>query len=299
MVAMGQTTTALDCHTGSRSAACSMRVPGRSGRTSGVDSERRHILTRTIELDVIPRLLRARGIGRADPAPVKAIPVTAAHVAQLVAFTLAASEPATSGFVAAMRDQGFRAETLYLDLLAPAASRLGELWVEDLCDFTEVTIGLTRLQQAMRLLSPAFLGSNFLTQVDRQAGPRVLLVPLPGEQHTFGLSMVFDFFRRAGWTAWSGPIGSTGELATMVRSNWIDVVGFSLSCDERLDTVRSEIRAVRLASQNPGLAVMVGGPPFVLDPRLAGMVGADGTARDGLQAVGQAHALLQGDVERR
>lgn len=298
MVAMGQTT-ALECHTEYLAASRGHRATGRVGRTTGFDAERRHILTRTVELDVIPRLLRARGIGRADPAPVASIPVTAAHVAQLVAFTLAASEPATSSFVAAMRDQGFHAETLYLDLLAPAANRLGELWVEDLCDFTEVTIGLNRLQHAMRLLSPAFLGSNFLTQVDRQAGPRVLLVPLPGEQHTFGLAMVYDFFRRAGWTAWSGPIGTTGELATMVRSSWVDVLGFSLSCDERLETVRSEIRAVRRASRNPGLAVMVGGPPFVLDPGLARAVGADGTARNGLQAVGQAHALLQGDAERR
>ena len=85
----------------------------------------------------------------------------------------------------------------------------------------------------------------------------------------------------------------------MVRSSWVDVVGFSLACDERLDTVRTEISAIRLASRNPGLAVMVGGPPFVLDPALAEAVGADGTARDGLQAVGAAHGLLQREAERR
>ena len=33
----------------------------------------------------------------------------------------------------------------------------------------------------------------------------------------------------------------------MVRSEWVDMVGFSLACDERLETARLEIRAVRLA----------------------------------------------------
>lgn len=299
MVAMGQASTASSCRVSEGTARHGHRAAGRS--TGGTATERLRILSRTVELEVIPSLLRARGIGRAELAPA-AEPteaVTSAHVAELVACTLDGADPATSGFVAAMQDQGFRAEALYLDLLAPAANRLGELWAEDLCTFTDVTVGLIRLQRAMRLLSPAFLGSNYLADMGRQAGPRALLVPLPGEQHTFGLSMVSDFFRRAGWSVWSGPVATTGELATMVRSSWVDVVGFSLSCDERIDTVRSEIRSLRLASRNPGLAVMVGGPPFVLDPRLADAVGADGTARDGWQAVGNAHSLLQRETERR
>lgn len=111
--------------------------------------------------------------------------------------------------------------------------------------------------------------------------------------------MVFDFFCRAGWNAWTGPLETRGELASMVRGQWIDVVGFSLACDERLDAARAEIRAVRAASRNPGLAVMVGGPPFVANPALAASIGADGTALDGLQAVTNAHALLRRDHERR
>jgi hypothetical protein len=158
MVAMGQTTTALDRFAEENPSACTAGPRAAARTRTGFDARRRHILTRTVELDVIPSLLRARGLGRVELAPPQAGPVTPAHVAQLVTSTLGAIESATSGFVAAMRDQGFRAEALYLELLAPAASQLGELWLEDLCDFTEVTIGLARLQQAMRMLSPAFLG---------------------------------------------------------------------------------------------------------------------------------------------
>ncbi len=257
------------------------------------DERRRVILTRTVELDVIPRLLVAHPTLVA-PA-VAGLLVSTAHVADLVGLVLSRGEPEAVAFVEAMHDQGAAAESLYLDLLAPAARRLGEMWEDDTCDFTEVTIGLWRLQNAMRELSPSFLRAADT----RTNGPRVLLVPLPGEDHTFGLSMVYEFFRRAGWNAWSGPVESSADLRGLVRREWVEVIGFSLACDEKLDAVRAEIRSVRRASMNPGLAVLVGGPGFTANPLLAAEVGADGTATDGRQAVLQAKALVDMAAKRR
>ncbi len=257
------------------------------------DQYRRAILTRTVELDVIPRLLEAHA-PKVVPVVVPVL-VTMAHVADLVRLVLARGEPAAIAFVEAMHDQGAAAELLYLDLLAPAARSLGEMWENDICDFTEVTIGLWRLQNAMRELSLSFLRSPEI----RTNGPRVLLVPLPGETHSFGLSMVYEFFRRAGWNAWSGPVAGSADLRAMVRREWVEVVGFSLACDEKLDVVRAEIRSTRRASQNPALGVLVGGPAFTANPLLAAQVGADGTAIDGRQAVLQAQALVDSAVERR
>ncbi len=256
------------------------------------DQRRRAILTRTVQLEVIPRLAAARAAASAPAlvaAPAPELVVAPAHVAELAKLVLARGESDAVAYVEAMRGNGARPESLYLDLLAPVACRLGVMWEEDTCDFTEVTVGLWRLQVAMRELSPSFLDQR----TSRTDGLRILLVPLPGESHTFGLSMVYEFFRRAGWNAWSGPVSDTAELAWLVGRERVDVVGFSLSCDERLETVYSEIRAVRRASLNPGLAVMVGGPPFVGNPLLAAQLGADGTATDGRQAVAQAQALVE------
>ena len=258
------------------------------------DADRRTILARTVQLDVIPRLLLTR-----FPAAAATEIIGAGEITELARITIGANETSTRRFVTGARDRGVTAESVYLDLLAPAARRLGEWWEDDICDFAEVTIGLLRLQGAMREISPSFLGAADLGIGGRPSGPRALLVPLPGEQHTFGLSMVHDFFRRAGWDAWSGPVASRAELAAMVQHQWIDVVGFSMGCDERMEVARAEIRAVRQASRNPGMAVMVGGPPFIANPRLAAEIGADGTARDGLQAVGEAAALLRRADQRR
>ena len=189
---------------------------------------------------------------------------------------------------------GYPAETLYLDLQAPTARQLGQMWVDDDCDFTDVTVGLFVLQSSLREL-----GATQRDNVPNPAAPRILLVPLPREQHTFGLSMVYDFFRRAGWNAWSGTIESEAELTAMVRESWFDIVGFSLPCDEQVDDARAMIRMVRAASLNPEVAIMVGGPGFTANPALAATVGADGTAVDGRQAVRAADALLASAVGRR
>ncbi len=290
---MGQQLAMQDYRTEADAMGAANRQVAWSRATRHQDQERRAILTRTVELDVIPLLLKA--YARPVVPAVAPLLVTTAHVTDLVGLVLARGEPETVAFVEAMHDQGAAAESLYLDLLAPAARRLGEMWENDTCDFTEVTIGLWRLQNAMRELSPSFLRSPEI----RTNGPRVLLVPLPGETHTFGLSMVYEFFRRAGWNAWSGPIAGSADLRAMVRREWVEVIGFSLACDDKLDVVRAEIRSVRRASQNPALGVLVGGPGFTANPLLAAQVGADGTAIDGQQAVLQAQALVDSAVKRR
>ena len=290
---MGQQLAMQDCRTEADAMGAASRQAAWSRTTRHEDQERRAILTRTVELDVIPQLLRA--YARPVVPVVAPLLVTTAHVKDLVGLVLARGEPEAVAFVEAMHDQGAAAESLYLDLLAPAARHLGEMWENDACDFTEVTIGLWRLQNAMRELSPSFLRSPEI----RTNGPRVLLVPLPGETHTFGLSMVYEFFRRAGWNAWSGPIAGSADLRAMVRREWVEVIGFSLACDDKLDVVRAEIRSVRRASKNPALGVLVGGPGFTANPLLAAQVGADGTAIDGQQAVLQAQALVDSAVKRR
>ena len=97
------------------------------------------------------------------------------------------------GHIEALRADGVPQGTIDLDVLAPAARRLGEMWDADLCDFTQVTIGLWRLQRPMYELSLA-------CQDDTQRGVqihRAMLVPVPGSQNRLGLLRVAEFFRRS------------------------------------------------------------------------------------------------------
>jgi len=262
----------------------------RKKRPTEQDDRRRDLLKRTVEAEVIPRLLMARRplkVLSADRAAEVYAP-SEVQVSDLVDLLLGGEPPASATFVEAMRDVGTSAESLYLDLLTPAARRLGVMWEEDLCDFTDVTVGLIRLQSIMRMLAPAFIGEVDL----RRTGLRALLVQTPGEQHGLGLAMVAQFFSRAGWDVWSEPVATSADLVDMVRHEFVSVVGISVSCSDRLDAIAHDIRSIRRCSRNPAVGIMVGGPPFIEHPQLAAMIGADATASNGREAVQQAHSLV-------
>jgi methanogenic corrinoid protein MtbC1 len=248
-------------------------------------------LARALDDEVIPRLVLARRAAL-PCAPLEEqaarAPIGSQDVLDFARLVLDVDPGAAADHVAAVLARGASLESVFLDLLGPTARCLGDMWNEDLCDFTQVTVGLWRLQQIVRDLSPAFAELS----EPRDQARRALLVPVPGEQHTFGLFMVAEFFRRAGWDVWAGPVASGTELLDLVRHDWYAVVGISVSSDVRLEGLAATIHAVRRASRNRGVGVMVGGPPFLDRPELAALVGADASAVDGRQATHQAEGLL-------
>jgi methanogenic corrinoid protein MtbC1 len=255
-------------------------------------------LARAIDADIIPRLVLARRAARETTranGETQALP-SRHDVAELAGLVLTRDVELARDFVTRMQARGTPVETLYLDLLAPTARHLGELWEADACDFTEVTVGLGRLQQMLHQLSASFRADT----EPHQHGRRVLLVPVPGEQHSFGLQMVAEFFGRAGWDVWNEPRVSSGaDLIQLVRREWFAVIGLSLASETRVDALASGIRALRRASRNRAIGVLVGGPLFVAHPELVARVGADATAIDGGQAPIQAQNVLALLARRR
>lgn len=246
-------------------------------------------LANVIEAEVVPRLVLAgrAGIGGGAPEQESA-PVGPEDVVALVGLVVADDATAAHAYVEALRVRGVALERLYLDLFAVTAQRLGQLWEEDLCSFADVTVGLVRLQGLVRDYSPAFLPPVETRDPRRCA----LLIPVPGEQHTFGLVMVAEFFQRAGWEVRCDPTISAEEVSRAVRGTWFAVVGISVGNNDRLETVAALVRRVRKESRNRGVGVMVGGRLFAEKPELANAVGADATATDGRQAALQAETLL-------
>lgn len=246
-------------------------------------------LVQTIESEVIPRLLLAHGMQARPAAAPRSLPPTLQQaVDELAALSMTADRSTVCAYVDARRAEGLALDAVYLTLLAPTARRLGELWDADRVSFTDVTVGLWRLQQVLHEL-----GAAALENIDETIrGRRALLAPMVGDQHTFGLAMVADFFRRAGWDVSELTTSSRAEFVDSIKSDWYDVVGVSLSDERRLDDLASLIRDLRRKSRNKAVAVLVGGTPFIGHPERVALVGADATATDGLQAAVQAGSLL-------
>ena len=240
-------------------------------------------LIKTIEGEIVPRLVLTRRIAAVEtPAGAQAavLPETF-DVQELVRLLLAHDVSVAAAYVETVLQRGTSLDGICLNLLAPAARELGLLWEEDECDFMQVTVGLCRLHQILRNLAPHFAMDTMVTDAER----RILLVSVPGEQHTFGVTLVAQFLIRAGWDVWQEFPATDADILEIVRHNWFTVVGLSIGSDTRLENLAVLISAVRGASRNRNVGILAGGPVLVGRPEVAAMLGADATAVDGREAI--------------
>lgn len=247
-------------------------------------------LVKTIEAEIIPRLMAAH---QADPLRYAGpCPESIQHdeVADFAEISLTRDADQCAGYVDSLRQRGVSLDAIYLDLIAPAARRLGELWTADLCSFTDVTVGLWRMQKVMYDLSPSFHASATHNGISEQH--HAMLMAMPGSQHTMGILMVGEFFMQAGWKVWSEPGAERERLLEAVSEEWFDVAGISVGSEPQLRGLRPLIEELRQCSRNSAIAIMVGGPMFLNDPDAAIEYGADAVSLDAREAVRQAESMV-------
>lgn len=248
-------------------------------------------IARLIEGEIIPRIVLAHRNDAATPLRPSTAPATIsrADTETIADMTLNVEVFELIAHAERYLERGVSIESIYLDLLAPAARTLGSWWDDDMCDFIDVTMGLWRLQQVVHELGVRAPCPSVRTRADR----RVLFTVPPGDQHSFGLVMIEEFFRRAGWRTWSAPDAGLADLNAIVGRQWFELIGLTVSNVEHLANLPDIICALRGASQNPAVGVMVGGQIFSENPALADGSGADATAADGTSALVVAERLVE------
>ncbi len=182
-------------------------------------------------------------------------------------------------------------EDIYLQGVVPAAQLLGQWWLADRMDFVAVSIASTRLQQTLYDLSPTFLSQA----CDANNGLSALLFCCPGSQHTMGVFMLGEFFRKSGWQVSGVPFPGAASALRSVQSGWFDVLGLSVGTTRCLETVGSLIRNLRAASANPALKIMVGGPMAASHRGLMLSLGADFIGGDARESLRLAHQYVKQD----
>lgn len=264
----------------------SSRHPEGDRQKRAADRRVRSMLGAVLDHEIIPRLMNAHrsplpsSHGAAGAAAAVRQVIDEAQVQALVDISLNGEAERAREFVLRLRDEGMSVESLYLDLITPAARRIGAMWEADTCDFVLVTLALLRIQQVVYDLSP-----DFIREGAEPSSRRILVVPAPGSHHTLGAAMVADFFRRDGWDVLSSHDLNRADVLRAVRKEWFDVVAVSISAPNQVVSSSTLISDIRKLSSNKGILVMVGGPLALSVPDLATRVGADMVTLDAKQAV--------------
>jgi methanogenic corrinoid protein MtbC1 len=243
-------------------------------------------MVQAIKTQIIPKIVLAL---RTLPLPKAAAPAETVtfDIEQFTGLVLGTDEQAASAYVESLTARGTQVEAIFLHLLAPVARQLGEMWESDATDFANVTLGVSRMQRIMRQLGEAFSGDR-----RQNGGGCVLLTTIPGEQHSFGMSMVAEFFRREGWQISTGPFASHRDLILLAQDRWFDIIGFSVTSDRQLDELKRDIHDVRRDSRNRNVGIMLGGPMMFTRPELVDTLGADMMSVDASTAPKQASEFV-------
>jgi MerR family transcriptional regulator, light-induced transcriptional regulator len=230
-----------------------------------IEPDSRSDLLAAIEDQVIPRLLIAHDLMRGPEAFVRkviALPTTA-DALELARLAVQSDLQRSLELALAMLGSGLTLETIFLELIAPAARRLGSDWEEDLRSFTEVTVGLGTLHELVHVLVPATaLAPSGCAPRPLEHPPRgrVLLLGGPGEQHTLGLNMFGELLRHQRWSVLIELAMPSREVLNCVRAQPIDAVGFSVSSPERLWAAAELIASIKRSARTRTIDVLVGGP---------------------------------------
>ena len=253
------------------------------------------LLAHVVEGEIIPRLMMAHQNSVATSADGNLeSAVSPEAIERFAQLTISGGVDDLEDHIVSLTRQGIVIETVFLDLMAPAARKLGEYWEQDVCSFTDVTIGLGQLQTLLFRLS-----ERHKRAADTDAVvPKGVFVTPPGSQHSFGIRMVEDLFRRAGWKTICEPAMGLQDLIVLVQTEHIDLVGIGLIVEEQLKPTQEMIVQVRQSSRNAAVKIMVGGKLIVEQPELVDPLGADFSVLDAREAVTIAQNIIYNRATR-
>jgi hypothetical protein len=229
------------------------------------------ILKNVFVASVIPQLSRAtKGFSA------RKLPAASQSVHELANLLVCTDPTGALDLIDTLQADGASIGMMAATLLEPAARRLGDLWAEDYCSEFDVTVGLCRLQSAVRLLTSG-------SPQRRKTGlrqPLVLIAPEPGELHRLGAALDRSVLEHAGWSPQCEYPSDDDALDELVNATWFDVLDLSLSAafrrEQSMPRLTETIANARRASRNPGLVVVVGGRMFTEEKAAGRAVGADG-----------------------
>jgi MerR family transcriptional regulator, light-induced transcriptional regulator len=250
-------------------------------------------LSLILENVVIPKLM-AGETGRAASTPamltgdMRRDAISTDDVTYFARLSVTGDSRAMLDFVDQRLANGSSVEAIFVELLAPAARKLGQNWEDDSGDFVDVTMGLWRIQEILRELTLRDPPSPKNGYGQRSA----LFSTMPGEQHSFGTLMVAECFERAGWDTDILIEPSQSELCSKAAKQHFDLIGLTVSNDCPTAALGSLVRSIKAVSCNAQVRILLGGRAINEQPELVQICGADATAIDAPTAVALADRLI-------
>ncbi|MDA8585544.1 cobalamin-dependent protein [Rhodobacteraceae bacterium] len=198
-------------------------------------------------------------------------------------------ETAAATVITNLRADGVHPEDIYFKQLAAAARLLGEKWESDTLSFSQVTIGTGRMFSIMRSMRHLF--EPKIVAQDKTA----IFASVPGEDHTLGVHMAADMFRKEGWEIALKVGLDHDELVKEIENAPSSIVGLSISGEHSIEALSRLVVALHICC--PHAILLVSGSnvdavrPILSLMGLDGIAGSVDEARDQLERLWQTNMV--------
>jgi MerR family transcriptional regulator, light-induced transcriptional regulator len=263
------------------------RDHARFGKRPVLDAGAR--LAERIENQIVPQLFGGTGSSVAAARETDRLHVDEQLIKQWAELAVDDDVPALAEHFRAVLASETDLATVFLDILAPVARLLGAWGEQDRISFAEVDRSITTLEDVIQKFN-----HDHVPHATRgwRIGS-VLLSTCPGDEHSFGLRMVEELFRRDGWSLTSLVARSNGMITSELGRNHFHVLGLSIARASMLPDTARLVKEARVASLNPGLMIVLGGPAITPETRTEAQgLGADFVAEDAMTAIDAIRARL-------
>ncbi|MBU6412138.1 MAG: cobalamin-dependent protein [Planctomycetes bacterium] len=172
----------------------------------------------------------------------------------------------------------------YTEIFVPVQRELGRMWHMGEVNVAEEHFSTATTLMVMSQILP-------LAQAAPSNGRVMLAASVEENTHDLGLRMVADFFELAGWrVVYLGASVPAEDLAMGVKDFQADLVAISAALPVHLRAVEDTIAVLRATCERSSrtgrqVKIIVGGNAFWDAPEVWRLFGADGFARNAVEAV--------------
>lgn len=177
-------------------------------------------------------------------------------------------------------ESGIPIRDIYCFVFERCQREVGRLWQLNAATVAQEHYCTASAQLIMALLYPRMFADS------KPTGGRVVAACVPGELHELGPRILCDLLEMEGWdTVYLGANLPLSSLLQTVKIRQPDVLAISATMTFHLSAVRKIVTAIRGEDIDPKLKIVVGGYSFRASSELWRGVGADGFARNALEAI--------------
>ncbi len=203
-------------------------------------------------------------------------------VAHLSKALMSESDAAYQSVLSSLMANGVSSEEIQQQYVPDVARHLGELWVNDMASFVDVTVGTARLQKLFRDSDNAAIAR--WARPGLPLGHSVLMVIPRFEQHSLGAFVAADDLRRHGLWVHMAIYMDPVELVALINESDFSMLGMTLAAPENIERTAQLVALIRENCESAP-PIVIGGHAVETVEDVAPRCGADHAVRSVSEAI--------------